>query len=78
MLEKTCFQRGFEFFENIYKEKSAASKIKSSAENLASMIYENFILVLPSYSYYGEKKQNTDLFQTTFFKEHKNMAVNES
>ena len=42
------------------------------------MIYENLILVLPSYSYYGEKKQNTDLFQTTFFKEHKNMAVNES
>ena len=43
MLEKTCFKRGFEswaFLKKhfIYKEKSGASKNKSSAENLTSVI----------------------------------------
>ena len=52
MSEKTWF---------IYEEKSGASKIKSSAENVTSMIYEFFILellilTLDLYSYCGDKK----------------------
>ena len=43
----------------IYKEKSGTSKIKSSTENLASMIYESFILqllilVVTLYSCWGD------------------------
>ena len=44
----------------MYKEKSAASKIKSSTENLTTVIYEIFILelfilVLALSSYCGDK-----------------------
>ena len=70
VLENTWFQRGFEFFKN--KEKSEASKIKSSRKNATSMIYKFFILELyfetfwyyfilefALYSYYGDKKKWT-------------------
>ena len=53
----------------IYEEKSGASKIKSSAENVTSMIYEFFILellilALDLQSYCGDKKWNTDFFKS--------------
>ena len=86
-VRKTCFQRGFEVFEeNIFKEKSGASSPKSRTENLTSMIYESFLwelyfefffLALALYSYCGVKKQNTDFFRRTCFKELKNMVVEE-
>ena len=86
-VRKTCFQRGFEVFEeNIFKEKSGASSPKSRTENLTSMIYESFLwelyfefffLALALYSYRGVKKQNTDFFRRTRFKELKNMVVEE-
>ena len=86
MLEKTCFQRDFEVFENIFKEKSGASSPKSRTENLTSMIYESFLwelsfefffLALVLFSYCRVKKQNTDFFQITCFKELKNMMIEE-
>ena len=45
----------------IHKENSAVSKIRSSTENLLSMMYESyilelFILVLRLYSHCGDKK----------------------
>ena len=42
-VRKNMLQKGFEFY---YKEKSGASRIKSSTENLTSMVYESFILEL--------------------------------
>ena len=45
VLEKICFQKGFEILKML-KEKSGASKIKSSTENLTIMIYQSFILEL--------------------------------
>ena len=86
MLEKTCFQRSFEVFENIFQEKSGLSSPKSRTENLASMIYESllwglyfefFFFALVLYCYCGVKKQNTDFFQITCFKELKNMVIKE-
>ena len=43
-----------------------------------NFILKLFLLVLALYSYCGDKKQNTDLFQITCFKEPKNMAVEET
>ena len=43
------------------------------------MIWESFILEhfkSAFYSYYGDKKLNTDFFQIIFFKELKNIAKN--
>ena len=49
------------------------------------MIYESFILeifilvlVLALYSYCGDKKLNTDSLKINWFKEHQNMAVEET
>ena len=61
MLPATFWEKHF-----IYKEKSGASKTKSSTENLRTMLYESFILefficVLEMCSYCGDKKQITDM-----------------
>ena len=65
------------------KEKSGASIINNNGENLTSMVYERFnleffILVLALYSHCVDKKYNTSFFQTTRFKQGKNMAFEET
>ena len=40
-----------------------------------SLTVEVFTLVLELFSYCGEKKQNTNFFQITFFRKSNNMVV---
>lgn len=54
VLEKICFQKGFEILK-ILKEKSGASKIESSTEFLTNMIHKSFILVLALHCYCGDE-----------------------
>ena len=57
----------FWVFKNyfIYKEKCS----------FWNFIFGLFILILALYCYSGDKKQNTDFFQNTYFKQHKNLVV---
>ena len=59
VLEKPCSYIGFEFFENVSFTKKKVEHQKLNvvyAENLSSMIWESFILVLALYSCCGNKK----------------------
>ena len=44
--KKKCFQRVFEFLKTFHFKEKSGSSIKSTTENVTSMIYESFILEL--------------------------------